>query len=103
MVERFFRELTVNRLRRGVFHSVPELVPALEQYIAQHTRKPKPFIWTAKATDILAKVTRARKKLTQKTYVTLIPTHYTSAPGDRLFGSGQKRQNLPFRIGQSLR
>ena len=65
-VERFFRELTVNRLRRGVFHSVPELVPALEQYIAQHNKEPKPFIWTAKGTDILAKVTRARKKLTQK-------------------------------------
>jgi transposase len=63
MVERFFRDLTVNRLRRGVFHSVPELVAALEQYIAEHNREPKPFIWTAKAQDILAKVARARKKL----------------------------------------
>jgi len=66
MVERFFRDLTVNRLRRGAFHSVPELVTALEQYIAQHNKEPKPFIWTAKATDILAKVARARKKLAQK-------------------------------------
>jgi transposase len=63
MVERFFRDLTVNRLRRGVFHSVPELVTALERYIAQHNREPKPFIWTAKAKDILAKVARARKNL----------------------------------------
>lgn len=63
MVERFFRDLTVNRLRRGVFHSVPELVAALEKYIAQHNREPKPFIWTAKATDILAKVARARQKV----------------------------------------
>ena len=67
MVERFFRDLTVNRLRRGVFHSVPELVSALEKYIAQHNQEPKPFIWTAKATDILAKVARAHKKLTRKT------------------------------------
>jgi len=63
MVERFFRDLTVNRLRRGVFHSVPELVTALENYIAQHNQEPKPFIWTAKAKDILAKVARAREKL----------------------------------------
>ena len=60
-------DLTVNRLRRGVFHSVPELVAALEQYIAQHNKEPKPFIWTAKAKDILAKVARARKKLALKT------------------------------------
>jgi len=66
MVERFFRDLTVNRLRRGVFHSVPELIAALEKYIAQHNREPKPFIWTAKANDVLAKVTRARKKLPLK-------------------------------------
>jgi transposase/transcriptional regulator with XRE-family HTH domain len=66
MVERFFRDLTVNRLRRGVFHSVSELVAALEKYIAHHNREPKPFIWTAKATDILAKVARARQKLPPK-------------------------------------
>ena len=66
MVERFFRDLTVHRLRRGVFHSVPELVTALEKYIAQHNKEPKPFIWTAKATDILAKVARARKKVPRK-------------------------------------
>jgi transposase/transcriptional regulator with XRE-family HTH domain len=66
MVERFFRDLTVNRLRRGVFHSVPELVSALEKYIVQHNKEPKPFIWTATAKDILAKVARARKKLPPK-------------------------------------
>jgi transposase len=66
MVERFFRDLTVNRLRRGAFHSVPELVSALEKYIAQHNQEPKPFIWTAKANDILAKVARAREKLPKK-------------------------------------
>ena len=64
MVERFLRDLTVNRLRRGVFHSVPELVGELEKYIARYNKDPTPFVWTAKAEDILAKVTRARKKLT---------------------------------------
>ena len=66
MVERFFRDLTVNRLRRGVFRSLPELIQALEKYLVQHNKEPKPFIWTAKAQDILSKVTRARKKLTKR-------------------------------------
>jgi hypothetical protein len=38
MVERFFRDLTVHRLRRGVFHSVFELMSALEKYVAQQRR-----------------------------------------------------------------
>jgi transposase len=63
MVERFFRDLTDKRLRRGVFKSVSELVEAIEQYIEEHNRKPKAFIWTASARDILAKVKRARAKL----------------------------------------
>jgi len=65
MVERFFRDITVNRLRRGVFHSLPELVEAVQQYIAKYNIEPKPLVWTATAKDILAKVNRARKKLNQ--------------------------------------
>ena len=63
MVERFFRNLTEKRLRRGVFHSVPELVEALEKYLNTYNQEPTPFVWTAKATDILMKVKRARLKL----------------------------------------
>src|SRR5881296_2899447 len=63
MVERFFRDLTQQRLRRGVFHSVGELESALEAHIKEHNQNPKPFIWTAKATDILEKVKRARATL----------------------------------------
>jgi transposase len=63
MVERFFRDLTQNRLRRGVFHDVEELIMAIGGYIDKHNRRPKPFIWTAKASDILEKVTRARRSL----------------------------------------
>ncbi len=63
MVERFFRDLTENRLRRGVFRSVEELIAAIDQYIDCHNENPKPFIWTAKATDILEKVKRARATL----------------------------------------
>jgi transposase len=63
MVERFFRDLTVNRVRRDAFRSVPELVTAIEDYIRLHNETPKPFIWTAKASDILEKVKRGRAAL----------------------------------------
>lgn len=42
MVERFFRDLTEQRIRRGVFRSVPELVQAIEEYLAHHNRQPSP-------------------------------------------------------------
>lgn len=63
MVERFFRDLTENGLRRGVFRDVEELITAIGTYIDKHNHQPKPFIWTAKAADILGKVTRARRAL----------------------------------------
>jgi transposase len=63
MVERFFRDLTVNSLRRGVFRSVGELTEAIEQHLAHHNAAPKPYIWTATATDILEKVKRGRNRL----------------------------------------
>lgn len=63
MVERFFRDITVRSLRRGVFRSVHELIGAIEAYIVSYNSNPTPFVWTAKAADILAKVSRARQKL----------------------------------------
>jgi transposase/transposase-like protein len=63
LVERWFRELTDKALRRGVFHSVPDLIAAIEAYLAAHNDDPKPFIWTATANDILAKVARGRVAL----------------------------------------
>lgn len=63
MVERFFRDLTQNRLRRGVFHDAEELITAIGEYIDKHNQSPKPFVWTAKASDILEKVKRARHTL----------------------------------------
>jgi transposase len=71
MVERFFRDISENRLRRGVFCNVPELVTAIEEYVAHHNTKPKPFIWTASARDILQKVIRANNRLSSKQNATL--------------------------------
>jgi hypothetical protein len=63
MVERFFRDLTQNQLRRGIFRDVEELITAIVDYIDKHNDNPKPFVWTAKASDILEKVKRARQAL----------------------------------------
>jgi hypothetical protein len=53
----------VNQLRRGVFTSVEALRECILAYVEEHDRQPKPFIWTAKANDILEKVKRAKANL----------------------------------------
>ena len=63
MVERFFRDLTTRKVRDGIFKSVAELEAAITDFITKHNAAPKPFIWTAKAKDILAKVVRAKAAL----------------------------------------
>jgi transposase len=71
MVERFFRDISEKRLRRGVFTSVQELVTAIDEYVAHHNTSPKPFIWTKSARDILQKVIRANSRLSSKQNATL--------------------------------
>ena len=63
VIERWFRDLTHNRIRNGVFRSVAELEKAIRDYIDHHNANPKSFVWTKKAEDILEKVARARKAL----------------------------------------
>ena len=71
MVERFFRDISEKRLRRGVFTSVQELVTAIDEYVDHHNTNPKPFIWTKSARDILQKVIRANSRLSSKQNATL--------------------------------
>lgn len=66
MLERFFRDITTARIRRGVFTSVPELITAIDDYIAHHNVKPKPFICTKSAQAILQKVIRANRRSSSK-------------------------------------
>jgi transposase len=63
LIERWFRELTDKAIRRGIFHSVPDLIAAIEQYLAAHNQDPTAFVWTAEADKIVEKVTRARAAL----------------------------------------
>lgn len=63
VIERWFRDITQNRIRNGVFKSVEQLEAAIRDYIAHHNANPTTFVWTKKADDILEKVTRARNAL----------------------------------------
>jgi transposase len=63
LVERWFREITDKRIRRGTFRNIAQLIQAISEYIACHNQSPQPYVWTAKADEILAKVQRARKVL----------------------------------------
>lgn len=63
LVERWFREITDQRIRRGTFHNVKQLQQAITDYIDEHNEEPQAFKWMAKADAILAKVRRARATL----------------------------------------
>jgi len=60
LVERWFRELTEKRIRRGSFLSVPELIAAIEEYMAASNADPKPLVWHASAQAILDKVAKCK-------------------------------------------
>ncbi len=63
MVEIFFGQLTDKAIRRGIFHSVPDLIDAIETYLAAHNDNPEPFKWIATTDQILEKVRRGRVTL----------------------------------------
>lgn len=65
LIERWFKELTDKRLRRGRFTSVADLTEAITTWAAHWNKDPKPFIWKATAADIIAKVQRGRDALNQ--------------------------------------
>ena len=60
LVERWFREITDKRIRRGSFHSLAELEQAIEEYLEHNNQQPKPFVWTANVEKILEKISRCK-------------------------------------------
>ena len=56
LVERFFREITDKRIRRGIFHSVRELTKAIYDYLEHYNQHAKPFVWTKTAKQIIDKL-----------------------------------------------
>jgi len=63
LVERWFREITDKRIRRGTFESVPALISAIEGYLANHNQNPRVFIWSAPVDKILAKISKCKEAL----------------------------------------
>ncbi|MBI4651828.1 IS630 family transposase, partial [Candidatus Desantisbacteria bacterium] len=61
MVERWFREITDKRIRRGSFKNVKELIMVIEQYIKNHNLHPKVFVWSASVYKIMAKISKCKE------------------------------------------
>jgi transposase len=58
LVERWFATLTDQQLRRGVHRRTRELETAIGRYIEVTNERPRPFVWTKTADEILASVAR---------------------------------------------
>jgi transposase len=65
LVERWFKELTDRRLRRGVFTTVGNLVDAIEIWVEHWNDNPRPFVWHKTADEIVTKVRRGRAALAE--------------------------------------
>ncbi len=65
LVERWFRELTTECVRRGAFFSVADLERAIIQFLTAWNEEPKPFVWAATVDSIMEKLSRCRQTLEQ--------------------------------------
>lgn len=70
LIERWFKELTDRRLRRGAFSSVPALTDAIEPWIEHWNDDPKPFVWHKQVDEIIEKVRRGGATLHQTKFAT---------------------------------
>jgi len=58
LLERWFGIITQQAIRRGTFSSVKDLVNKIDQYVEHYNANSRPFVWTATAESIIAKVER---------------------------------------------
>ncbi len=63
LIERWFRDLTTQRLRRGSFASVADLIAAIQAYLANHNQNPRVFVWSAPVERILTKIAKCKEAL----------------------------------------
>ena len=61
LVERWFREITDKRIRRGTFRNVRALIAAIQQYLDNHNQNPQVFVWSAPVERILAKIAKCKE------------------------------------------
>lgn len=63
LVERWFREITDKRIRRGTFKSVADLIATIKDYLINHNQNPRVFVWSAPAEQILTKIAKCKEAL----------------------------------------
>ncbi len=63
MVERWFREITDKRIRRGSFKNVRDLISAITNYIEMHNQNPRIFTWHASVERIMTKIAKCKEVL----------------------------------------
>jgi putative transposase len=62
-VEIWFHRITQRAIRRGTFRSVKELVGKIDQFVQTSNAHAQPFVWTASADSIFAKVQRLCERI----------------------------------------
>ena len=62
-MEGFFAKLTKRRLQSGIFRSVMDLQAAINRFLEDYNRQPKPFVWTKDPDQIIAAVKRGHQML----------------------------------------
>ena len=60
-VEIWFNIITQRAIRRGTFRSVKDLIDSIKRFVEHYNKNSKPFMWTATADSILAKIERLCK------------------------------------------
>jgi len=63
LIERWFRDLTTKRLRRGSFASVADLIAAIREYLDHHNQNPRVFVWSASVEQTLTKIAKCKEAL----------------------------------------
>ena len=76
-IERWFGLLSEKQIKRGSHSSILQLERAIKEFIKKHNEKPKPFIWTKSADEILSKVANFARR-TLKTHTTILKGTYDS-------------------------
>jgi hypothetical protein len=60
-VEIWFKITTQRAIRRGTFPSVKDLIEKIKRFVDHYDKHSQPFMWTATAHSILAKIERLYK------------------------------------------
>ena len=67
LVERFFRDISEDVIRRGSFSSTRQLADAILEYLAERNAAPTRYVWRKDGNEILEKIMRARERLASTT------------------------------------